>query len=465
MGGKIKKLPLFQIRLGKAFINDSFLELLTQRIPQKREMFLDEYGIEIPNVNILESDKLGEWEYEIRVSGVPVQRFSCKKSCSLAFVTGKDTHKIKGKPTKDPTFGMDALWISDSKIETAKNYGFHAYPHDTIVVTNLEEVIKKNMKAIITTQYVEDLLTEAEEENAALVRCIRSKYGNNVLFTVKGVLVSLLEELVSIRDIISILEVISDAASDDSIATIAERTRHVLGHAIVLQVCNDGELNIIQISEETISYLLRHCDNEQYSWNFKADFTSKCSEIITEINNQNTQPAIIVPDEIRKSVWTLINPHIPDITVISLSEIKTAINKSQFLKINALAEISVEKNCMANEASDNFIDEKVMKKILQSDALITNKKNGIVVGLRYENESMKCPKVLLAQKDLKLVKLLTETKKTCDASCIGSPVLENKTLANGLFLDCTEDKPIDDKYLKPVANVYALLNNRNKKVI
>ena len=82
----IKKIMLLGSgELGKEFVNSSFLESLTQKISRNRREFLDDYGVEIPKVNIIDSVELGEWEYEIRVSGVPVQQFSFKEGCFLAF--------------------------------------------------------------------------------------------------------------------------------------------------------------------------------------------------------------------------------------------------------------------------------------------------------------------------------------------------------------------------------------------
>lgn len=337
MGGKIKKLPLFQIRLGKAFVNNSFLESLTQKISRNRREFLDKYGVEIPKVNIIDSIKLGEWEYEIRVSGVPVQSFSCKEGCSLAFDFGGVTSKMQGEPETDPVYGKEALWIPDTEIDTAKNYGYRVYPHDIIVITGLAEVIRKNMKSIVTSQYVEELLAEVEEENAVLVRRLQSKFCDGTLQIVKGVLASLLEECVSIRDIVPILEVIADATEEDSIKMITECARQVLGHAIIAQACNSGELNVIRISEKTASYIKKHFGDEEYNSDFMNSFISERNIVTRECN-----PVILVSDEIRKVVWKLLNSHIPDITVLSLSEVQVAMKKSSSLKVNTVAEISIE---------------------------------------------------------------------------------------------------------------------------
>lgn len=337
MGGKIKRLPLFQIKLGKAFVNDSFLESLTQKISRNRREFLSEYGVEIPKVNIIDSIKLGEWEYEIRVSGVPVQSFCCKEGCSLAFDFGDVTNKMQGEPATDPVYGKEALWIPDTEIDTAKNYGYRVYPHDIIVITGLAEVIRKNMKSIVTSQYVEELLAEVEEENCALVRRLQSKFCDGTLRIVKGVLASLLEECVSIRDIVPILEVIADATEGYSIATLTEHARQLLGPAIVAQACNGGELNVIRISEKTASCIKTHFGDEKYNYDFMDSFVSGRNIVTREC-----KPVILVPDEIRETAWRLLNSHIPEITVLSLSEMQVAMKKSPSLKVNTVSEISVE---------------------------------------------------------------------------------------------------------------------------
>lgn len=427
------------------------MESLTQKISRNRREFLSEYGVEIPRINIIDSIKLGEWEYEIRVSGVPVQSFCCKEGCSLAFDFGDVTSKMQGEPATDPVYGKEALWIPDTEIDTAKNYGYRVYPHDIIVITGLAEVIRKNMKSIVTSQYVEELLAEVEEENCALVKTLQSWFRDRTLFTVKGVLASLLEECVSIRDIVPILEVIADATEEDLIKWITERARQLLGSAIVSQVCNGGELNVIEISEETASYIQNHCFDEKYSHDFMDSFISE-SNIVT----RECKPVILVPDEIRKAVWKLLNPHIPDITVLSLSEVQVAMKKSSSLKVNTVSKISVESSSMKNDNISD--DEKIMEQVERSDVLITNEASDIVVGLRYEKKSMDCPEVVLARKDLKHVKELIAGKNDCVVTSIHEP-----TLAKALFVDCKEGEPIGYSFIESVAAVYSKL--KDKKIV
>ena len=213
------------------------------------------------------------------------------------------------------------------------------------------ETVKRNLKYVITTQYVEELLDEVAVENGNLVNSVKSKYGDKIIFTIKTVLASLLEEPVSIRDIIGILEVLYYSEQNDAVV-LSELARHILGHAIISNICDGDELNVIGISGETTSYILKHCGNEKCERKFIDDFFSKTYNTVTEVNNKDILPVILVPDEIRKTMWRLLALSIPDITVISLSEVTTAMEKSASLMVNTVAEISVDISCMDEDKTN-----------------------------------------------------------------------------------------------------------------
>lgn len=427
MGEKSKLMPLFKILLGKGFCNDSFLNSIPKRISMLCEDFFETYGIEVPTVNILSDDKndhkLEEMEYAICVSGTIVKRFVCEKDCTIVLET------------------------EDIVIPQ----------HEVILLNNLSEIIERNLKSIITTQYVKELLDEIKQKNKALVKNLQTKYKEKLHFTIKSVLASLLEEQVSIKDIVPILEVIYDS-EDEELPLLVEHARQTQAHAIISQFLDaNNQLNIIELSHKTMEFIA----TQQKNWSlisepeFYNDFISKTSEAIKNAKDRNSEAVLVVSFDIRKAVKKLLKLSMPRIPVLSIDEVLIANEKLPNLKINRIREcINVEdsflkeekQNITENKSSD---DNKILEKIKNSDILIMSEKNNIAIGLYYDGNKMKSPEITLITNEWE------QKKKLIGDNVVTT--LNSSPLAKYLFQEYKEGEHIQEGLFKTVAVIYSKL--------
>lgn len=207
---KYRKLDLFTLELGSDLCLEKCLNEILKTIPLIREDVFDKYGVVIPNVRVKGNKTLKPLEYVIKVNGYSSGRFEFRKNSFLILDTGSVKTEMSGKPVKEPVFGSPGLWITKGRKAEAEKNGYVVLSFSRIIKVHLSETIKENLSSVITTQYVGELMDEVLKENEFLCTQIVKKYENAALTVVKLVLCSLLDEEVSIRNLIPILETISN---------------------------------------------------------------------------------------------------------------------------------------------------------------------------------------------------------------------------------------------------------------
>ena len=207
---KYRKLDLFTLELGSDLCLEKCLNEILKTIPLIREEIFDKYGVVIPNVRVKNNKTLKPLEYVIKVNGYSSRKFEFRKNSFLILDTGSVKAEMSGKPVKEPVFGAPGLWITKGRKAEAEKNGYVVLSFSRIIRVHLSETVKENLSSVITTQYVGELLDEVLKENEFLCTQIVKKYENAALTVVKLVLCSLLDEEVSIRNLIPILETISN---------------------------------------------------------------------------------------------------------------------------------------------------------------------------------------------------------------------------------------------------------------
>ena len=212
---KYRRLNLFTLELGSDLCLEKYLNEILKSIPLICEEIFDKYGVVIPNVRVKNNKTLKPLEYVIKVNGYSSGRFEFRKNSFLILDTGFVKTEMSGKPVKEPVFGAPGLWITKGKKVEAEKNGYVVLSLSRIIRVHLSETVKENLSSVITTQYVGELLDEVLKENEFLCTQIVKKYENAALTVVKLVLCSLLDEEVSIRNLIPILETISNEPKYD----------------------------------------------------------------------------------------------------------------------------------------------------------------------------------------------------------------------------------------------------------
>ena len=193
-----------------SFIADGANSPLLKRIAGIRKQLATELGFIIPAIRVTDNLSLRAREYSINLKGIEVARFELLQGSELAIAVTSTERPPAGRPTKDPAFGVPAWWIPASQAEKVRSIGFTVIDPLSVMSTHLAELIKRFAHELFSRQEARKLLDRVSVENAKVVEDLVPKL--LPLATVQRVIQNLLRERVSIRDAVSILEALGEAA-------------------------------------------------------------------------------------------------------------------------------------------------------------------------------------------------------------------------------------------------------------
>jgi flagellar biosynthesis protein FlhA len=215
---------------------------LLRRIAAIRRQLATELGYLLPPVRVTDNLILRSREYVILLKGAEVARFEMPQGCELAIPPGKTVAPLEGVPTREPAFGIPAVWIRAEQVETARNAGYTVADTVSILGTHLAEIIRRHAHELFSRQDAKKLLDRVAEDNPRVVEDLVPKL--LPLATVQRVLQNLLRERVSIRDAVSILEALGEAANlTKNPVLLTEYVRQAIRRAVAQPFLNAaGEL-------------------------------------------------------------------------------------------------------------------------------------------------------------------------------------------------------------------------------
>ncbi len=313
-------------------------ELLDRITRIRRESAL-ELGLVVPRIRIIDNMRLEPSEYCFKIRGVEVGRGKIKMGHYLAIQPGKATEEVAGEPTKDPAFGLPAFWISDEEKERAERLGYTVVDPPSIVATHLTEIIKRYAADILGRQEVQAILDTLKNDYPAVVDEVRKTLA---VGEIQKVLQGLLQERVSVRNMVVILETLADyGAVTKDIGFLIEKVRQALGRQICLQYCDEKkvlrvltiepglEKKIIESRVETNRGIVAGLDPALHR-----KWITALTNAVKSMQEQGYHEVILCSEAARplvKSSTMREAPHlavisslevVPDITVESLGEIR-----------------------------------------------------------------------------------------------------------------------------------------------
>ncbi len=193
-----------------SFIADGANSPLLRRIAGIRKQLATELGFIIPAIRVTDNLSLRAREYSIGVKGIEVARFELPQGSELAIALTSAEPPPDGRATKDPAFGVPAWWVPASQAEKVRTMGYTVIDPLSVMSTHLAEVVKRFAHELFSRQEARKMLDRVSVENARLVEDLVPKL--LPLATVQRVIQNLLRERVSIRDAVSILEALGEAA-------------------------------------------------------------------------------------------------------------------------------------------------------------------------------------------------------------------------------------------------------------
>src|SRR5689334_3571161 len=183
---------------------------LVERIRTLRRQLAQEMGFIVPPIHIRDNLQLKPSEYVIVLKGVEVARGEIRGGCSLAINPGTAVATVPGVPTREPAFGLEALWIASHDRERAQLAGYTVVDAATVVITHLTEVIRRHAYELLGRQEVQQLLDAMAKSKPKVVEELVPQQLS--VGGVQKVLQNLLREGISIRDLLTVLETLADHA-------------------------------------------------------------------------------------------------------------------------------------------------------------------------------------------------------------------------------------------------------------
>ena len=327
----ILPLDIMELEVGYELIPlvdaDSNGELL-DRIKSVRRQFALELGFIVPPLHIRDNLQLKSNEYGILIKGVEVSRGSIMTGRLLAMNPGTIEKEIDGIQTKEPTFGLPAVWISTSDKQKAQMAGYTVVDSSTVVTTHIKETIKRHASELLGRQETQSLIDKFKESNPKVIEELIPDVLS--LGKVQKVLQNLLKEQISIRDLRTILEQLADygpTTKDTDILT--EYVRQALARPITKQFQSaDGSLSVMTLNREIEELIHSSIQKTELASFLSLEPTVaeklllKLQEAVESITPQmETSPVLLASPGIRHHLRKFVERFIPDLAVLSHSEI------------------------------------------------------------------------------------------------------------------------------------------------
>lgn len=300
---------------------------LLERIVSLRKQFALDLGIIIPPVHIRDNLQLKPGEYRIMVKGHKVAGGDLRPECYLAMDPGNVTRKVEGMATKEPAFGLDALWITKGTKEEAEICGYTVVDLPTVMATHITETLRLYAHELFGRQEASQLIENFKKTHPKVVEDLIPDQLS--LGSVVRVLQGLLKEQISIRDMLTIFEALADEAPrTKDVDQLIEFARRRLSRAITAKyAADDGSLQVMTLSshieEEIIQSLIQTEQGIQLAMDAQRmqGIVLQIAEMIETHPELAGQPVLLTSPTVRRHVYRIASKFIPQLIVLSHNEI------------------------------------------------------------------------------------------------------------------------------------------------
>jgi flagellar biosynthesis protein FlhA len=300
---------------------------LLQRIATIRKQLAGELGILVPPIRIRDNVQLHPNGYQIKLRGVQVAAFELMVDHVLAINPGGIEDKPEGFETRDPAFGLPAVWVVPALRETAETRGYMVVDPSAVLATHVTEVLRTHAGEILSRQDVQHLVDTLKGDYPALVESVIPEQLS--LSALHKVLQSLLSERVSIRDLATIVETASDYAQvTKETDVLAEYARMALKRQITEMFRDkDGRINVFAIDPALEQKLSESVQNTKQGLMLVLEpamseaLLRKISEQAEKMAGAGMTPVCICSPNIRLALRRLVEAGYPSLAVVSYNEI------------------------------------------------------------------------------------------------------------------------------------------------
>ncbi|HVJ02093.1 MAG TPA: flagellar biosynthesis protein FlhA [Sphingomonas sp.] len=299
---------------------------LMGRITGVRRQLSKELGFVVPQVRVRDDINLAPFTYRIVIGGVVAGEDNVSPDEMLAIDTGQVVGKLPGKPAKDPTFGLDAVWVPAGDADAATAAGYLVVDPGTVIATHLNQCLMQNAADLLGPDEVQALLDGLKDRAGALVAALCPQ--PVPLTTLTAVLRGLLAENVPLKEFRRIAAAIASAAQKTLDAEeLLELIRPELGPLIIQRLCGVREPLRVMTLEGQLEGLLGQALRSDPSRRHTIE--PELGRRILDALQRAAQPmiaearpfALVVQPAIRVAIRKLVRTVLPDTPVMSFFEV------------------------------------------------------------------------------------------------------------------------------------------------
>ena len=303
---------------------------LLERIRSMRRKIASDFGFLMPQVRIRDNLHLKPNEYQVLLKGVAIGEGEIMPDKFLAMDSGMATGEIQGEPTKEPAFGLDALWITPEQKEDAIINGYTVVDPATVISTHMSELIKRNAEELLTRQEVQSLIDKIKDDYPVIIDDVLKVASIGLI---QRVLKALLHEKIPLKDMLTILETIADIAEyTKNVDMITEQVRAKLSRVITqMYAGDDGVIRLLTFDTQTEQLLLQKSQEQDGVRNLMLNvgeinaLIQATSAKAAELLQKGVSPVIIIVDpQIRRSVAEIFERFSLDVVTLSHAEIDSS---------------------------------------------------------------------------------------------------------------------------------------------
>jgi flagellar biosynthesis protein FlhA len=300
---------------------------LLDRIKSLRRQIARDLGIIVAPVHIQDNMQLKPGEYTILLKGNEVARGELMTHYYLAMNPGTAEGEIDGIATKEPTYGLPALWIKEDAKEKALAQGFTVVDLATVLTTHLSEIVKQHCHELLGRQDVQQLLDTLKDTHPKVVEELVPNL--LPLGGVVKVLQNLLREQIPIRDLLAILEALADwAPATKDLNILSERVRHALARTITkMHLTSEGKIAAVTVGhtvETVIAEALQQTDQGSFlslDPLLAQQLMNNLARSLEKMAAVKHQPIVMCSAQIRPHFKMLVDRFMPHVVVLSYDEI------------------------------------------------------------------------------------------------------------------------------------------------
>jgi flagellar biosynthesis protein FlhA len=297
---------------------------LLTRVRAIRRQIAQETGVIVAAVRVADNLQLGPRGYSILIKGVEVARGELYAERLLAINPGSASRPLEGVQTQEPAFGLPAVWISSEHRDGATSSGYTVVDPTTALSTHLSETIRTFLPDLLSRQQVKEMVDAVAQTAPKVVEELVPKLVS--LGEIQRVLRQLLRERVPVRDLVTILEAVADAASvTKDVDAITEAVRASIGRAICKAYQNEkGELTVIGVTPALEQQLLESLVRTEQGAVLALDphkAQTIAGKIARAVEQAMAQPVLLCSPALRPHLWRLFARVLPHLGVLSHAEV------------------------------------------------------------------------------------------------------------------------------------------------